>query len=183
MVFNLEDLSDQDFIDKFSRDYERLMFFTVKKYTSNLSDQEDIVQDALIKLMNKVSVIRPLPCYILAGYVVSTIRNTAINYLKRQRRRQSRCGSLEDEAFVAGESPSLDELLILAEQRERLSERWNDLSEKDRILLEGKYIFDCTDEELAIRLNCKASNIRMRLSRARRRAMKLLIEREEGAGL
>ncbi|WP_416339789.1 sigma factor [Oscillibacter ruminantium] len=62
MVFNLKDPSDQDFIDKLSRDYERLMFFTVKKYTSNLSDQEDIVQDALLKLMNKVSVIRPLPC-------------------------------------------------------------------------------------------------------------------------
>lgn len=183
MVFNLKDPSDQDFIDKLSRDYERLMFFTVKKYTSNLSDQEDIVQDALLQLMNKVSVIRPLPCYILAGYVVSTIRNTAINYLKRQGREQSRCGSLEDEPFVEGESPSLDELLILAEQREGLWERWNDLPEKDRVLLEGKYIFDCTDEELAVQLNCKASNIRMRLSRARRRVIKLLIEREDGAGL
>lgn len=183
MIFNLEDPSDQDFIDKFSRNYERLMFFTVKKYTSNLSDQEDIVQDALLKLMNKISVIRPLPCYILAGYVVSTIRNTAINYLKRQGREQSRCGSLEDETSVEDESPSMDQLLILAEQRERLLERWNDLPERDRVLLEGKYIFDCTDEELAARLNCKASNIRMRLSRARRRALKLLIEWEEGAVL
>ncbi|WP_369282201.1 RNA polymerase sigma factor [Oscillibacter sp. GMB15532] len=183
MIFNLQESSDQDFIDKFSRDYERLMFFTVKKYTSNLSDQEDIVQDALLKLMNKVSVIRPLPCYILAGYVVSTIRNTAINYLKRQGREQGRCGSLEDKPFVGGESPSLDELLILAEQREGLLERWKDLPEKDRVLLEGKYILDYTDEELAARLNCKACNIRMRLSRARRRAMKLLIEWEEGAEL
>lgn len=183
MVFNLKDSSDQAFIDKLSRDYKRLMFLTAKKYTSNLSDQEDIIQDALLKLMNKVSVIRPLPCYILAGYVVSTIRNTAINFLKRQGREQRRCGSLEDESFVEGESPSLDELLILAEQREDLWGRWNDLPEKDRVLLEGKYIFDCTDEELAVRLNCKASNIRMRLSRARRRAIKLLIEREEGAEL
>lgn len=185
IVFNLETPDEQDFMGKLSRDYKRLMFSTARKYTANRSDQEDIVQNALVALMKKISVIRRFPSYILAGYVVSTVKNTAKNHLKWQGRQQSHCNSLEDESFTEPQTdtPSLDELMILAERRERLTELWSHLSEDDRILLEGKYILGYADDELAAQLKCKAANIRMRLSRARQRALKLLHESEEGEGL
>lgn len=185
IVFTLESADEQAFMGELSRDYKRLMFSTARKYTANCSDQEDIVQNALVALMKKISVIRPLPSYILAGYVVSTVRNTAKNHLKWQSRQRSHCDSLEDESFMEPptDTPSLDELMILAERRERLAELWSHLSEEDRILLVGKYIWGYTDKELATQLKCRVDNIRMRLSRARRRALKLLNEREEGAVL
>ena len=62
--------------------------------------------------------------------------------------------------------PSLDERIMLAEQKE------------DRLLLEGKYILGYTDAELADMLGCKKSSVRMKLTRARRRAFQLMTEEE-----
>jgi len=54
---------------------------------------------------------------------------------------------------------------------------FDQLSAKDRLLLEGKYFFDYSDNTLAKLLSCKKSSIRMKLTRARRRIVKL-IEKE-----
>ena len=52
------------------------------------------------------------------------------------------------------------------------------LSPGDRMLLEGKYILGYSDRELARRLNCRETAIRMRLCRARHRAMNLILTLE-----
>ena len=50
------------------------------------------------------------------------------------------------------------------------------LSENDQLLLEGKYLLGYTDTELASLLKCKVGSIRMKLTRARRKALKLIVE-------
>lgn len=174
----IESPDDRAFMTALYQDYERLMFSTARAYTSHLSDQQDIVQDALEKLIKKISDIRAFPRCILASYIVSTIRNTAINHLKRQSRIHGKVCSLEEDAYFELEAPAPppDDLLTLAES---LAELWSGLSDEDRILLEGKYILDATDEELASQLTCKVSSIRMKLTRARRRAFVRLSERKE----
>ena len=74
--------------------------------------------------------------------------------------------------------PSLDKRIMLAEQKERLMQIWSSLPEEDRLLLEGKYILGYTDAELADMLGCKKSSVRMKLTRARRRAFQLMTEEE-----
>ena len=74
--------------------------------------------------------------------------------------------------------PSLDERIMLAEQKECLMQIWSSLPEEDRLLLEGKYILGYTDAELADMLGCKKSSVRMKLTRARRRAFQLMTEEE-----
>lgn len=44
--------------------------------------------------------------------------------------------------------------------------------------MEGKYILGYTDAELADMLGCKKSSVRMKLTRARRRAFQLMTEEE-----
>lgn len=70
-----------------------------------------------------------------------------------------------------------DNLVLLSEQREQLWKIWRLLPREDRYLLEGKYILGYSDQQLAASLSCKPNSIRMKLTRARRRAMKLLLER------
>ena len=62
--------------------------------------------------------------------------------------------------------------------QETLKFLWPRLSEEDRILLEGKYVWGQSDKELAEILHCKPSSIRMKLTRARRRALNNLSEKE-----
>ena len=57
---------------------------------------------------------------------------------------------------------------------------WVRLTEEEQLLLEGKYILGYEDGELAGMLGCKKDSVRMKLTRARRRALRLMLE--EGGG-
>ncbi len=171
-----EDPTDRDFMISLYQKYNRLLFFAARKLVSDLSTQEDIVQEALTKLIPKVSLLRTMQQPVLTNYIVTTVRNTAINYLKKQKRLKEHEFSFNDATIdeMDLQSSSLDELMLRLEQRSDFISLWPQLSEADRFLLEGRYILGHTDAELASQLGCKASSIRMMLTRARRRALSIL---------
>lgn len=172
----IEDPDDKSYMIWLYEEFHRLMFSTARKYTSNQTDCEDIVQNALIGLMQKISKLRQFDRCILVAYIVSTVRNAAINHLRHQALENEHTDSLdENEPDIS----SLDNLASLAHQRNLLSQVWSQLSQEDRFLLEGRYIIGASDKELARKLNCKSSSIRMKLTRARRRAFALVMKFEE----
>ncbi len=166
----------ESFIGELYQQYKRLMFSTAGKYTANPADREDIVQTALERLIRLSS----QPRQVSAGYIAFTVRSVAVDLLRRQGREAARCVSVEDiqlwEVAEPGNGP--DATLALSEDAARLRRALAQLPEEDSLLLRGKYIFDQTDRELALLLGCKADSVRMKLTRARRRAMELL--RDEG---
>ena len=62
------------------------------------------------------------------------------------------------------------------EEKELLVQIWGSLSEEDRLLLEGKYILGYHDDELATMLGCRKDSVRMKLTRARRRAFQRMLK-------
>lgn len=168
--------SEREFISDLYDKYKKLMYATAQKYISDFSATEDIVQDSLVKLMKKSENLQTLDGCILAGYVVSTVRNTAINHLIKQgiikkHLTEDCCKDNETEKIF-----KIEELLIVSEQSQALAEIWPMLPENDQLLLEGKYLLGYTDTELASLLKCKVGSIRMKLTRARRKALKLIVE-------
>lgn len=77
-------ISDQEFISQLFANYERLMYYTVRKYISNPHQCEDIVQTCLEKLIERIQILKKLNDAALANYIVVTVKNTSINYLKRK---------------------------------------------------------------------------------------------------
>lgn len=178
-----ESLSDRVFILELYRQYYRLMFSTARSCSHEKDICEEVVQESLLKLIKKVPTLKEMPRATLASYIASTTRNTAINYVKRQSKQSARSASLDDEVLSDLEAPipSLDEMMESSERRERIIAMMERMSIEDRTLLEGKYILDYSDETLAKLLDCKPSSIRMKLTRARRRAIKLF--EKEGDGI
>lgn len=166
--------SDREFILWVYGEFKNLMYSTAYKYTSNADTADDIVQDAIVNLIKNVGTIRPMKRYILAGYIMATIRNISINTLKSQAHHRENIAELTDDIFT--EALPLDAMLMLTEQKTQLNKIWPQLSEEVQILLEGKYILGYSDQELAKVFKCKPSSIRMKLTRARRKALALLIE-------
>lgn len=78
--------TSQEFITQIYKKYDRLMLFTAKKYLMDLQECEDAVQESLLKLMSRIELLRTLEEPVLTSYVVTTVRNTAINILRRQKR-------------------------------------------------------------------------------------------------
>lgn len=177
---SIEDPNDREFMTQFYLQYERLMYTTVMKRLSDPEAAKDIVQDCVVKLIPKIPFLRQQKRCINVSYVVSTVRNTTINYMRKQGRTDGRCCSLEDqdEQDMVMPGRSLEEHILLEEQKDRLVQIWSSLPEEDQLLLEGKYILGYKDTELADMLGCKKDSIRMKLTRARRRAFQLMTEEE-----
>lgn len=157
------------------------MFYTAQKYVADQKQQEDIVQESLRKLIEKTSLLRRFQRPILASYIVSTVRNTSIDYLKMWQEEKDRLVNLDDlTSQEVRNSQSIDETLILQEEMEHLKKVWSKLDTETRMVLEGKYILGYDNKKLSQLLRCQPSSVRMRLTRARRKALELM--RKEGEG-
>lgn len=72
------------FLEELYERHRRLMYATALKFVSDQRAAEDIVHDAVVKLLEKEDTLRTLSCCTLTSYVVYTVRNTAVSHLRRQ---------------------------------------------------------------------------------------------------
>ncbi len=172
----IDDPDDRAFFLDLYQQYKNLMFWAVKQTVDDIDAQNDIVQDAIVKLIRKIETLRTLKPSSLKAYIVMTVRHEAINRQKKAMREQP----VENEALAQMKAYSLDGLVRIMDQKALLAKLWQSLSENDRLLLEGKYILELSNEELAQTLGCKPDSVRMLLSRAKRNAC-AAVERLEHA--
>lgn len=171
--------TEQEFILWLYQEFHRLMFYTAQKYVADQKQQEDIVQESLRKLIEKTLRLRQFQRPVLASYIVSTVRNTSIDYLKMWQEEKDRLVNLDDLTTQEVENnQSMDEMLILQEEIEHLKKIWPKLDAETRMVLEGKYILGYDNIKISQLLGCRPSSVRMRLTRARRKALELM--RKEG---
>ena len=79
-----EQHDNQRFILSIYEQYKRIMFSTVRNYIPNCTMAEDLVQDALVKLIQKIPTMRKLNEKALSAYIVNTVKNVTINHIKNQ---------------------------------------------------------------------------------------------------
>lgn len=175
----LESPDDQEFIKNLYNDYHRLMYSVAQKYFSTMEDRQDLVQSCLVRLIDHVDTIRSLDQRALVSYIVTTINNAAYTYYRKNCTiNVTSFETLPETDDICTEDFVLD-LVPMIDQNIQLSELWANISEEDKILLEGKYILGYTNVELAKYFKCKPDSIRMKLFRARRNALKILKENVE----
>ena len=173
----INDIDDRAFMQEVYQQNERLMYAIALKYASNTQDCEDIVHDTVEKLCKNIAKIKELPNSALRAYVVYAVRNTAINFRKHQstinRHIQQLSGDDSNSEYDQPES-IIERIEDLKEKRTSLTKVWMQLTDAEQELLYRKYVLDQTTEELAGIFQCSRDSIRMRLSRARRKSLRLM---------
>lgn len=125
-------------------------------------------------VIGKVVLLRSLERGPMVTYLVLTVRSSAIDLLRRR--------GVEGRLFTGEEagdeqsdpSAPADERLIRAENREDTKRLLEKLPESDRLVLEGRYFLELSDEELAGKLGVTGGSVRVKLTRARRHAREIL---------
>ena len=173
----INDVDDRAFMQEVYQQNERLMYAIALKYASNTQDCEDIVHDTVEKLCKNIAKIKELPNSALRAYVVYAVRNTAINFRKHQstinRHIQQLSGDDSNSEYDQPES-IIERIEDLQEKRTRLTKVWMQLTDAEQELLYRKYVLEQTTEELAGIFQCSRDSIRMRLSRVRRKSLRLM---------
>lgn len=167
----------RDFMEALYLNYKRLMLSTAGRYFPGQEDQEDVVQDAVLRLLRHAGKLEAMEVDRLPGYIVFTVRSVAIDLLRKKNRAPE---SVLDDGQPDPGAPLVLDRIIFQEALEKLRTVWPSLSPEEQLLLEGKYIWNCTDGELAEALGCQTSSVRMKLTRARRRALEAMNHEEGG---
>ena len=177
----VEEQTDKEYMLWLYEKFKALMFYTAKKYVGDQMTCDDIVQECIIKLIPKIDMLRTRDEKIVAGYIVTTIRNVSINHLKQEERKKQHLTLDEEEVTqLAAPEWSLEDAVLIKEKSAFISAALRQLPEIERLLLEGKYILEYSDEELAAQFHYKPNSIRMKLTRARRHALAILRDWEGG---
>ena len=176
VLAQIEQTDDQTFMIELYENYKYIMFATAKKYVADTETMEDLVQDSLVKLIPKLGTLRRLEPNARISYVVYTVRNTAINHLRRK--------SVENRYFVDESDESIphsisafrevEDLVESSDRTKAFCRMLDMIPERDQLALRGRYYLQMTDDELAELLECKPGSVRVMLTRARRRLLELL---------
>lgn len=172
---------DREYMHAIYNEYSRLMYFTARQFTTELDAQKDIVQESLLHLIRNISTLRELEPPALSTYIVTTVKNAAIDFMKKEEQIREHTVEFDDEHIEELESPepSLDDIMAAFEDSERLIVALAHLPDDERFLLEQKYFLGNSDKELAQFFRCKPGSIRMKLTRARRHMLNILKDDKE----
>ena len=140
-------------------------------------DAEEAVQDAFVKLIDKLPKIIELDSEKLAAYVVITVKNTAIDHFRKRNFEVGRKFSFDEDNIVESlvdTKPLPEDIYLKQEEMEELSVALKLLPEKYKMILEAKYVLGQSDREIGEMLGVSEKSVRMYLTRARRQAYELL---------
>lgn len=171
-------LDDRTFFLRFYEENKGFLYFTARKYTIDPSDCEDIVQDAVLRLLNNIPALRPLDKKRALKYVALTVRSSFLDHTRKKRPGQVLTADdriLED--LVPDECPG-DPMAV----RTEIIALKQSLPPRDWMILEGHYILGYSYEELSCQLGLTPENIRMIVSRAKEKARRLLLGNSEKGG-
>lgn len=178
-ILVIEDDDDREFMEGIYQRYNRLMYDTILKVVKDTFDAEDVVQMALVKLIDKIDLLRSKDRDRLVNYIFTTSKTTALDFVNRSRPKNE--VSLEEYQELPDPNiePDYNERdielrLIKGEELEALRQVLPQLDARSRCLLEGYYFMDRSMDELAQEVKIKPNSVRMALARARRKAFELL---------
>jgi len=158
---------EQTFFLEFYIAYRDFLHYMIRKYEPNPANQEDIMQDTLVRLIKNVSILQTLETGAAYRYLAHTVRTAYVDHV----RKQGDAILIPLEECIGGEMPVQREDLWSGDLQLHLPPReWD--------VLEGKYLWGYSDRQLAKQLGTTPNNIRVILFRAKKRA-RALLERKQ----
>ena len=175
VILAIQDESDRTYMEWIFQTYHRLMYHYIMEVLHDSWQADDVMQESVVKLIHKIDVLRRLSESKRRNYIITTAKNTAISYLRRESIRKGIAYDDWAKDCIGTQSEEDPEALVLRqEEMEALQLIGGDLDERSRYLLSSRYILEQSFEEMARELGVTAGSARMLLTRAKRAALALI---------
>ena len=179
-VASLDNDQDQIFMADLYVNYINLMYRKALDYVGTEYDAEDITHNVYLNLIKKVSLLKTLERHTLVAYIVYSIKNASLNFIKNRDNNLNAIflysnDDTIDDVYDVYETP--EEIILEKYENEKLHEALEQLNTKYKFILECKYFQNLSDREIAEILDITPDYVRKYLERARKSLRKIL-ERE-----
>ncbi len=146
------------------RRYQEVAFRTAYVITGSGPDAEDAVQEGFVKAYRALATFRsgaePRP------WLLRIVANEARNRIRSAGRRQRLELRLAEGYRQGDAAPSPEAAAVAAEDRRRLLQLVNGLTDDDRLVIASRYFLELNSVETAAALGIPEGTVKSRLSRA-----------------
>lgn len=163
----LETEEDRERFLKLHGAYEKKLYAVAARVLGDRTAAEDAVQQTWLQIIRRWDRVSQLPWSETEGYLVTAVKNTAVDMLRRERREEALPEDWDPPAPEDGQG-----------EYQRLVELIRSLPEAYRRVLELKFVEEETNQEIARRLGLKESTVSTKVQRGRR----LLLDAMEQEG-
>ena len=169
---------EQAFLEEVYGRMKPLLHRMILSLGASEHEAEDILQEAFLRLWQKVETLILLPERKCFNYVYTAVRNTALSHLRRSSRRLTQPLD-ENLPAPAGKGP--EEYYLSLEKERLFRAAMEKLDETSRQVLLMRYVLEEDDKQIAQRFGVKPDSVRMMASRARAK-LKTEMKKLEEAG-
>ncbi len=169
VILAIESDSDRAYMTLLYEQHRALMLKTAWHFSRVRADVEDIVSDSCTALIVNIDTLRGMERNALRAYIVSTVRNTAIDFCRKQQRTNARFLHVDEEVTARMvDSESVENKVLLRDQINQVKQALQNLPERERDVLRLKYQKGLKDSEIAEKVGLAESSVRKYIERARK---------------
>lgn len=175
----IENNDDREYMQWLYEEHHRLMLSTAWKYSSEQFEVEDIVSDSIVALIRRIDQLRNMERNALRLYIVSTVRNTAINHFRKDKAINMHVLRVENEIIdqiVTQEE--IERKIVLHDELLTTIKVIHTLPHNEQIVLRMKCLDGLSNADIAKATGLAQESIRKYLSRARQKVRDALYEME-----
>lgn len=166
---------DKQKVQRVYEQYYGLMMYIAGRYCPQRSDAEDLVHDAIVKIIRHIDCVDVSDETRTKAFCVTVVKHTALDRLKSK---EAQVISMED--FQETPAQTTD-FAITKDAYEDLVRAIRALSDPYRIVLTLRYVNDMTEKEIAALLGVSEKAVSVRLTRGRQKLRKALEEAKDYA--
>lgn len=150
------------------RHHQHIAFRAALVFAGSPADAEEAAQDAFVKAWRALPRFRPGAPF--RPWLLAIVANEARSRRRAAGRRASWLArAAAQESTAAGSGPVLADPAVAVLDRERTQELLGaiaTLAERDRVVIELRYVLDLSEREMSAALGCRPGTVKSRLSRA-----------------
>ncbi len=178
----LADEEDRAFLTQLYLGYRALMYrVALEFFPGEYSEAEDVFSTALEKLCSHAKQIRAVPEKSRASYIARLTANTCRDRLRQMKRRGPSLSLDDDQALDLPDSRDGYRSLFEYGSAGEVLASWEELNDRDRELLQMRYVEEKTVAEMAAVLQVTEASVRSAIFRAKHHLETILERRKTDA--
>lgn len=170
----INDETDRELVRSLYEVNEQLMYNIANKILHGRAEAEDAVQTAFVNVINNLEKIREINCNETRFYLVTVVKNIAINMLKKK---QQHPEIDIDEIYDAQSDDKVENTIIGKINSEIIRDAIRELPDKDYEIMFLYLVKELSPSEIAKLLGITGNHARQRIFRARQRLIQSLEKR------
>lgn len=177
VISAIENEGDRAFMEGLYTENYNLMYRKALSYLHNHHEAEDVVELVMLKLIDRMDLMRGCKPASLRSYLMACVRNASINRLRSQKKLYD-FDDVEDKLRALPDEREVDAELLREEQIQSMIRALKQLPDRERAMLQMKYYDGLCDADIARILEIGRGSVRILIGRARRRVRAILQEVE-----